>query len=160
RLVVDGPEDALAPYAVVRARPSELTMLRLEEVDAVRIVSADDQQASCRVEARRPVVRAAALVRGDQPAVTCRLLAGVRNGPDVRVDAFGPYHRGERRGQEALACRSVQNEVVSIARGLDQQFPRRPRDGAIHQYRDLGCVPVMGIVRRRLKAPRELARVR
>src|SRR3954468_12336024 len=101
--VVDRAQLALAPHAVVGAGPPVLSMLRLEEVDAVRVLRTDDEVAGLGIEAGRAIVGAATLVRRDQPAVARRLLRRVRDRLSVLVHAGCPVRRRERRGQQVLA---------------------------------------------------------
>ena len=159
RLIVDRPQHALAPHAVVRARPSVLAVLGLEEVDAVGVVRADDEQTGGRIEARRPIVRAAGLVWRDEPAVARRLFRRIGNRPAILVETLGPVHGRERRGQQTLAGRAIEHEVVAVARCLNQQLARRAVDRAVHQHRHFRRIPVVRVVRRCLKSPHQLSGV-
>src|SRR5258708_40050469 len=77
--IADRAQPAFAPQVVVRAGPSVLAMLRFEEVDAVTVMRADDQQSGLRVEARRPVVGGAALVWRNQHTITRWFLRRIGN---------------------------------------------------------------------------------
>ncbi len=61
-------------------------------------------------------------------------------------------------GQQVLAVHAVEHEVVAVARRLQQQLALDAVDAAVDEDRDLGGVPVVRVVRRRLEAPLQLVR--
>ena len=144
-------------HAVIGARPPVVAVLFLEEVDAVAVDGADDQRPGLRVEARRSVIRAASLVGRHQPAVARRLLLRIRDRPAVLVDFLCPVHRRERGRQEVLPRSAIEHEKVPVARRLQQQFSRCAVDRCVDQHGHFRGVPVVGVVGRRLKSPRERA---
>src|SRR6185312_1220095 len=87
-LVIDRSQEGLAPDAVVGARPAIIAMFGLEEVDAVGVHGADDEEPRRRIEARRSIVRAASFVGRDEASVPGRLLRRIRYRPSVLVDLF------------------------------------------------------------------------
>src|SRR5947209_20562321 len=100
RLVVDRFQHALTPNRVIRAGPSERSILRLGEIDSVGRMRIHDEQPGLRIETRRAVIRQASFVRRDQPSVTSRLLLWIRNWPPLLIDTERPIHRSIRRGEE------------------------------------------------------------
>src|SRR6185503_15666189 len=102
-LVVDRPHEPLAADAVVGARPAVGAVLGLEEVDAVAVLGADDEQPGLRIEAGGAVIGAASLVWGDEASVARRLLIRVGDGAALLVDALRPVDGRERLGEKALA---------------------------------------------------------
>src|SRR5439155_7039649 len=55
-LIIDRSQHAFALYVLIAARPAVSAVLRLEEVDPIRILRAHDQQPGLRIEARRSIV--------------------------------------------------------------------------------------------------------
>src|SRR5215831_16061373 len=51
-LIVDGAQECFASQVVVRTGPPVLAVLRLEEIDSVCVLGADDERPRLRVEAR------------------------------------------------------------------------------------------------------------
>src|SRR4029079_12506178 len=94
-LVVERAQHAVAVDAVVGARPPVLTVLFLEEVDAVGVVGAHEEQPRGRVEARGTVVRASGLIGGDQTSVARRLFGGIGLRTSGFVHAAGPVGSGK-----------------------------------------------------------------
>ena len=88
--IVERAQLAAAVHGVVGAGPAVLAVLGLEEVDAVSVGCAHDEQTRRRVEARRSVVRGADLIGRDEAAVARRLFVGVRDRPPVRVRCRAP----------------------------------------------------------------------
>src|SRR5689334_16998548 len=99
-------------------------MFLLEEIDTVRVYRAHDEQAGALIETWRAVVGGSGLVRRHKASIAERLLVGVGNRAAVLVDALCPIHRGKRSGQQTLSVRPIENEKVTVARGLKQQFAR------------------------------------
>src|SRR5260370_8879951 len=64
--IVDGPQHALAVDAIVRTRPAVRAVSRLEEINAVGVHGADDEQPGLLVKARPPIVGSTAPVRPNQ----------------------------------------------------------------------------------------------
>src|SRR5215468_1045441 len=52
RLIVNRSQECFACQIVVRAGPAILAVLRLEEIDSVCVLGADDEQPCLRIEAR------------------------------------------------------------------------------------------------------------
>src|SRR5579883_360240 len=96
RLVIDRFEHSLAPYAVVRAGPTESAILRLEEIDSVARMSIHDEQPGFLVEAGRTIVRHPAFIGRDQASIGSWLFFLIRNRPSVFIHALRPVHRPER----------------------------------------------------------------
>ena len=160
RLVIDRFQHAFAPHAIISACPAERAVRGLREVDPIARMRADNKQPGLRIEARRPVIRQPALVRRNQPAVRSRIFRRIRNRLSLLIEARRPVHRTERSRHQALAGLPVQHEEVPVARCLHQHLPRLAVEVAIHQHRNLHRVPVVRVVRRRLKRPLLLPRVR
>src|SRR5262249_11552372 len=78
-LIVDRLEPSLAEHAVVGPCPAVVAVFGLEEIDAVVVSGADDEQPRFRIEAWGSVVREAALGWRDETAVALRLLVWIRN---------------------------------------------------------------------------------
>ena len=87
-------------------------------------------------------------------------LAGSGIGRPCSSMPFAPVDGREGLGQQVLAVRAVEDEEVAVARRLQQHLARLAVEGAVDQHRDFGGVPVVRVVRRDLKAPREFAGVR
>ena len=137
RRVVERAQLAAAMHGVVRAGPTVLAVLGLEEIEAVRIGRAHDEEPRRRVEARRSIVRGADLVGRHEAAVARRLLVGVRDRPPGRVDAARPVRRGERFAS-AGSCPSC---------------GRAPRSSRCARPAAAACGPRRRASRRRAPAP-------
>src|SRR5215831_2121527 len=98
-LIIDCPQEGAPCDAVIGAGPAVVAVFRLEEVNAVAVLRADDEQACSRVETWRAIVGRAAFVRSDQSAITRGFLCRVRNGAAILIDSFGPVHGGKRDRQ-------------------------------------------------------------
>ena len=66
----------------------------------------------------------------------------------------------ERTAQEHLPVRAIEHVEEAVAIGLQQQFARRSLERGINQQQRLLRIPVPQIVRRELKVPAKLARLR
>src|SRR5450631_748700 len=97
-LVIDSFDHALAPQIVIRSSPSIITVCGLVEIKTPTRMSTHDEQASMRIEARRPKVRQATFIRRNQAAIRCRLFLGIGNRLPSLIDAERPVHRPERCG--------------------------------------------------------------
>src|ERR1700729_702598 len=152
-LVVDRLQHALAPQPIIRTSPTVGTIRRLIEVEAEGGVSIDNKQTSLRVEARRTVVGESTLIRCNQAPVGRRILRRIWNGTALLVDARSPVHGAERNREQALAVGPIQNEEISIAGGLHQHLAGLTMEGSVYQHWYFNRVPVMSVMRRRLKRP-------
>src|SRR5579862_9376311 len=90
RLVIDGAKKGPACDAIIGARPSVGTVLGLEEIDAIAVLRAHDQQPGFWIEAGRAEVGGAAFIRSYQDSVSYRELRRIRNGMSLRIDSLGP----------------------------------------------------------------------
>jgi hypothetical protein len=86
-------------------------------------------------------------------------LAGLGIGSALLVYAQRPVHRSEGNRQQALAVGAIQNEKIPVAGGLHEHLPRLSMESSVDQHRYLDRIPVVGIVRRGLKGPHQLARI-
>src|SRR5882672_11021664 len=102
-LIVDGLDDALAPNAIVCARPSVGSIGGLGEVDAPARMSIDDKQTILGVEAGGAVIRKTTLVRRNQASIGGGLLGRIWNRTAVLIDSKRPVQRPVRSGQQILA---------------------------------------------------------
>ena len=118
-LVVDGFDYALAPHAIVGARPAIGAVGGLGKVDAPAGMRIDDEEAGFGIEAGRAIVRHAALIGSDQ---SCRRAwAPFRDwewgGPACPMPSR-PVDGAEGSGQQALAVSAIEDEEVAVARTL------------------------------------------
>src|SRR5580700_7112535 len=109
-LVVDGFDHALAPNAVIRARPPVKSIGWLGKIDAVAGMGVDDEQSVLSVEAGGTEVGKTILVGGDQASVGRRFLGGIWNRTSLLINSKRPVHRSEKSGQKALPIRAVENK--------------------------------------------------
>ena len=66
----------------------------------------------------------------------------------------------ERTAQEHLSVRAIEHVEEAVAVGLQQQFARRALERRVYQQQRLLRIPVPQIMRRELKVPAKLARLR
>src|SRR5215475_9499579 len=123
-LVINSLDDAFAPYTVVSACPSVITVGGLSEIDAPARMCIDDKQPGLRVEAGRAEVRQAVFIGGNQAPVRRRLFGGIGDRSSLLIDAQRPVHRPEGHGQQALSVGAVEDEKVAVARSLHQHLSR------------------------------------
>src|SRR5262249_3060796 len=81
-------------------------------------------------------------------------------GAAVRIHARGPSLIDEGSGEQVLARGAVEDKEKGIAAGLREKFPRLAFELSIEQNGSFDRVPVVDVVRRRLKGPDKFARVR
>src|SRR5258708_1337433 len=117
-LLVDGFDHALAPNAIIRARPPVKSIGRLGKVDAVAGMGIDDKQSGLGVEAGGTEVGKTLLVGCNQAPIGRRFLGGIWNRTALLIDSKRPVHRSEKSGQKVLPLRAFQNKEVAVARGL------------------------------------------
>src|SRR5690348_2235153 len=91
-LIIDRSQERSAGQVVVGAGPAVFAMLGFEEVNAVTVLRADDEEASLGIETGRPIIRRAILVRRDESSVASRFFVGVGNRTALLVDTFRPVH--------------------------------------------------------------------
>ncbi len=158
--VIDGAKESPARNAIIGAGPTVGSVLGFEEIDSVAVLSAHDEQAGSRIKTRRAEVGGAVLVGRYQDTAPLRKLGWIRNRASLGIDSLGPVHGGKWGGEQALAIRPVEDEEVSIARGLHQQLARLAVEIGIHQHGDLVRIPIVCVVRRDLEAPDQFPGVR
>jgi len=71
----------------------------------------------------------------------------------VFVNALGPIHRGERAGQETLPVVRSRTKKYPLREACKSIFLGRTIEGPVHQNWNLHRIPVVRVVRRRLKSP-------
>src|SRR5262249_20178860 len=96
RLIVHCTEKRPARNVVIGAGPAIAAVVRLEEIDSVTILRADDERSRGRIETGRPVVGGAALIRRYEPAVLRGFFFGIRNRTAFLVDTLCPIHDRKR----------------------------------------------------------------
>src|SRR5579864_1980758 len=114
----------------------------------------------------RGIVRRRIPVRGPDESRTgaralCRGLHAGSNRTALRINALRPIEFvHEWKSREKLSTNAVQNVEKSIAIGLDKQLSRLPPVVSVDQDGSLRCIVVIQVVRRKLKIPFELSRIR
>ena len=89
-----------------------------------------------------------------------RVLAWDQNRPAVFADARRPVEFIDYLGsREILAGGAVENIKETIAIGVQQQLARAARVRHVHQNRPRLRIPIVGIARRELEVPLQLASV-
>src|SRR2546427_3553445 len=159
-LIVDSLDHALAPNAIVCARPSVDSVGRLGKINTPAGMGIHDEQTISGVEAGGTVIGKTTLVGRNKPSIGGRLFGGIWNRTALFIDSKGPIHRAVRNGQEILPVGAVKNKEVAVARSLHEHLLRLAVEVSIDQHRSLNRIPVVGIVRRYLEGPPQLARVR
>src|SRR5260370_36672600 len=97
-LVVDGFDHALAPNAIIRARPPVKSIGRLGKVDAVAGMGIDDKQSGLGVEAGGTEVGKTLLVGCNPAPIGRRFLCGVWDAVARPYDSKPPGDRYEKAG--------------------------------------------------------------
>src|SRR5258708_8139904 len=101
-LVVDGFDHALAPNAIIRARPPVKSIGWLGKVDAVAGMGVDDKQSGLGVEAGGTEVGKTLLVGCNQASIGSRVLGRIWNRTALLIASKRPGHRPEKSGQNIL----------------------------------------------------------
>ncbi len=146
-LVIARPQKGSSGDIVIGASPSVCAVLRLEKIDSVAVVSADDQPPGGRVEAWRAIIGAAIFIRRHQHTVARGFLGRIGNGAPVLIEAFCPIHCCKGRGQQIFAIGTIEHEKVPVAGGLQHHLARLPVELAIHEDGHFSGIPVVGVMR-------------
>ena len=56
-----------------------------------------------------------------------------------------------------LAGNAIKHEEIAVPAGIEQQLAWLPVEFSINNDWRLGCVPIVGVMRRRLESPSELS---
>src|SRR5690348_16629951 len=95
-LVVDGPQHAFGPDAVVCARPAVIAVFRFGEPQRIAGLCAHDEQASSWIKTGRTKIGHPPFIGGDEAAITRGLFAGIGYWLAIAAYSFGPVDRAER----------------------------------------------------------------
>src|SRR2546421_2444483 len=113
-LIVDGLDHALAPNAIVCARPSVDPIGGLGKVNAPAGMGIQDKQTILGVEAGRTVIGKASFIGRNEAPIGGRLFGGIWNRTALLIDSKGPIHWAVRNGQEIRPVGAVQNKEVAV----------------------------------------------
>ncbi len=153
-LVVDRFQHALAPHPVVGAGPAKRAVGRLGEVDPVARMRIHNEQtrsedrnsangsSSSRLHRERSTVRPEPVLYRDWEWAVPAYQPPSPSSP-VRRDVV----------KRLLPIGPVQHEEVAVPRSLHQHLTRLPVEVGIDQHGSLHRVPIVGIMRGRLKGP-------
>src|SRR5262249_1330076 len=146
--------------SIVSAPALRLFIVIKDVVHAERSSTVDVKQAGVGTVARRMPICGATLIRRDKDAVELRLLRGIGNRLSFCVDSQRPIRFHELRSKQIFAVGSIQQEEPTIAACLREKPSSLAVEFTIDEYRSLHSVPVVGVVWRRLKIPRQLSCIR
>src|SRR5262249_54324008 len=124
-LKIDSSQECLPGNSIICAGPAVRAVYGLEEIDAVSVLRADDEQTGLWIETRRTIIRGTGFVGRDETAVARRFLCGIGDGAALIVDPGRPIHCREWNGEQALTVGTIEYEEVAVARSLQQHLSRR-----------------------------------
>src|SRR5215831_10100645 len=146
--------------SIVSAPALRLFIVIKDVVHAERSSTVDVKQTRVRTVARRMPICGSTLIRRDKNAIDLRLLRGIRNRLPFCIDSQRPIRSYELRRKQILAVGSIQQEEPAIAACLRKKLSSLSVEFTIDEHRSLHSVPVMGVVWRGLKIPRQLSCIR
>src|SRR5207244_4445414 len=113
-----------------------------------------------RIETRRRPIGSTAAGNIDQRSGFLWLFFRIGNRLALRIDSLGPVHADESRRDQVLSIRTVEHKEVAVSRCLREHLARLSVEYAIEKDGRFDVVPIMRVMRGRLKIPDQFSGVR